>query len=111
MKIIILLIFSLLSSLSFFLFSHFFQKEKKIKKLRSKFKEIENITFALFKYIIFYSAVLIIFNSFIFTLLSFSLQNFYIRIPIVKLQIPWQWFFPILCFIFAYSLKEIIEIL
>ena len=110
MKFLLLIIFSIISSISFFIFSYFMRKNKKVIKLESKIKDFE-INFEILKILVLYSVCLIIFNAFIFILLSISLENLSIILPKLEYKIPWQWFFAILCFAFTNSLKDIIEIL
>ena len=110
MKFLLLIIFSLISSISFFIFSHFMRKNKKVIKLESKIKDFE-INLEILKILALYSICLIIFNTFIFILLSISLGNLSIILPKLGYKIPWQWFFAILCLAFTNSLKDIIEIL
>jgi hypothetical protein len=86
------------------------RKNKKVIKLESKIKDFE-INFEILKILVLYSVCLIIFNAFIFILLSISLENLSIILPKLEYKIPWQWFFAILCFAFTNSLKDIIEIL
>jgi len=110
MKFLLLIIFSIISSISFLVFSYFMRKNKKFIKLESKIKDFE-INFEILKILALYSISLIIFNTFIFILLSISLGNFYIVLPKLEYKIPWQLFFAVLCFAFTNSLKNIIEIL